>query len=310
VAAGDSARGIHSRTVTTAPPRSTAMNTRLVLLAGTAVGGLIGLAILVLVLVATIGNPLASAPPTSSPLTYRDSTEPLSTAPATPGRPVDDRWVSLVAALTGKRQAGQVMEKMKELNPDLGQRRADSRQGPNNAIVVWELDTDHMSDISPLRALTALQDVRLNGSDSGKGKLTDLSPLHDLQQLRSVSCGRNPQLSDLKPLQGLPLKKLAINMTNVSDLSPLRNMPLENLDLTGAPVRDLSVLRKMPLTHLAIRRTQVDDLSPLRDLPNLEALAVDAKNERDFEVLRSIRTLRIINDTPAPLFLNRKFPAK
>jgi hypothetical protein len=134
--------------------------------------------------------------------------------------------------------------------------------------------------------------------------------LHDLQQLRAVSCGRNPQLSDLKPLQGLPLKKLAVNMTNVSDLSALRNMPLENLDLTGTPVRDLSVLRQMPLTHLAIRRTAVDDLAPLKELLKLEVLAVDVKSERDFELLRSLRTLKQINAFPAKQFFNKKFPPK
>ncbi|MBL8796961.1 MAG: protein kinase [Planctomycetia bacterium] len=309
--AGESARGMHSRTIATTPPATDRVRNRGVLLAGAGVGVLIGSTVLVLVLLGSRGQSLPSAPRTDLAATQPAAVvEPPTTPNDKPGRPVDDRWISLVSALTGKRQGGQVMEKLRELNPGLNQRRADFRQGPGNSIVIWEMDADHLTDISPLRGLPALQDLRLNGSDSGKGKLSDLAPLRELKHLSSVSCGRNPQLADLAPLQGLSLKKLAVNMTNVSDLSPLRGMPLENLDLTGAPVRDLSPLRKMPLTHLAIRRTQVEDLSPLRDLPDLQVLLVDARHERDFEVLRSIRSLRQINDTPAGVFLNRKFPAK
>jgi hypothetical protein len=57
----------------------------------------------------------------------------------------------------------------------------------------------------------------------------------------------------------------------------------------------------MPLTIVACKATRVTDLSPLKESP-LELLACDFKRERDGEVLRSIKTLKSINEQPAAEF--------
>ena len=87
-------------------------------------------------------------------------------------------------------------------------------------------------------------------------------------------------VSDLSPLQGMPLDALFIPLTRVSDLSPLRGMALTYLDVSDTPVSDLSVLKGMPLKWLRC----------------------DFQRERDAELLRSLTTLEQINFKPAAEF--------
>ena len=56
------------------------------------------------------------------------------------------------------------------------------------------------------------------------GVVTDLEPLRELSQLRSLDLG-NTQISDLEPLRELTkLRELILIDTQVSDLAPLVNM--------------------------------------------------------------------------------------
>jgi hypothetical protein len=98
---------------------------------------------------------------------------------------------------------------------------------------------------------------------------------------------RSPDLAttELGPLRRLSLKELAVpGMKNVKDLRPLQGMPLEKLD---------------------IQDTGVTDLTPLKELKSLRELRCDFMAERDAEVLRSIRTLEMINGEPAAEVLKR-----
>jgi len=99
-----------------------------------------------------------------------------------------------------------------------------------------------------------------------------------------------------------PLEQFACLGTPVTDLSPLRGMRLRDLMLHATSVFDLSPLRGMPLTSLHIRGTLVTDLSPLKDLP-LKKLFGDFQRDRDFAILREIKTLEVINDQSAAEFL-------
>jgi len=60
-------------------------------------------------------------------------------------------------------------------------------------------------------------------------------------------------------------------------------------------------LKGMPLTSLACNGTKVMDLAPLKDVP-LTKLYCDVKPERDAEILRSIKTLEVINGKLAAEF--------
>jgi serine/threonine protein kinase len=77
-----------------------------------------------------------------------------------------------------------------------------------------------------------------------------------------------PQVLNLAPLQGIPLRRLSLNDSRIRDLSPLAGMPLTQLDLTRTTqVDDLKSLTGMPLTLLSLAGCQVADLTPLKGMP-------------------------------------------
>lgn len=207
----------------------------------------------------------------------------------------------------GKRYVNTFTDKMKELNPgfQLINYHFDKSTGSLSEVA---FETDHVTDISPVRQLTSLQDLRCTGSGPGKGRLADLSPLQSLP-LRNLNCAWNP-INDLTPLKGMPLQRLDLHGTQVVSLTPLEGAPIETLDLNNTHVRDLSPLRKLTsLKTLRIRAVETDDLSPLRDLP-LVQLELDMRpSPGRFAVLRSIKTLKFINNQPVEE-LFRKFPPK
>lgn len=89
------------------------------------------------------------------------------------------------------------------------------------------------------------------------------------------------KVSDVSPLEGIPLTNLILVRDEVRDLSPLKGMLLTTLNLFPCrQVRDPSLLKGMPLTNI--------------HLP----LDVD----RGMNELRSIKTLATINDMPADDF--------
>ena len=151
-----------------------------------------------------------------------------------------------------------------------------------------------VGDLSPLAGLP-LDTLKVWGYRGD-----DLSPLKGMP-LRRLNCGGGVKRLDLGPLQGMPLNELYISMTLVDDLGPLKGMPLEVLHAEDTRVADLSPLRGMKIKELCLRRTQVADLSPLRGMP-LEVLRADLDPKRDADILRSIKTLKEINNRPAAEF--------
>jgi tetratricopeptide (TPR) repeat protein len=93
--------------------------------------------------------------------------------------------------------------------------------------------------------------------------VTDLSPLQGLplKTLDAQGCA----IADLSPLRGMPLKSLSLNSIKVIDLEPLRGVPgLRNLSLAGTAVRDLRPLQGLELKWLNLWETPVTDLTPLK----------------------------------------------
>jgi len=269
---------------------------------GVALAGLVGL-ISLIALLRWFSAPAAPVAQATPPTVVRPII-PVSTgrAPDTPQRvaPVEDAWIRSLAEMGRGRMLTAFVAKMRERNPEYTGRGSPSWD--NRMLVGVEFDAEHVSDIAAIRGLPHLRELRCSGTEARPGRLSDLSPLQGLP-LRVLNCGHNP-IRDLTPLRGLPLTRLLLNHTQVTDLTPLQGMKLENLDLTGAPVSDLAALRGMPLQQLAIRRTNVTDLTPLAGMP-LEEITVDLKTEAQYEVLRRLPTLRRINDSGAAGILRR-----
>src|SRR5262249_2619305 len=152
--------------------------------------------------------------------------------------------------------------------------------------------SDDVADISPVCVLKGLVSLQCRGSNTGKGKLADLTPIRGLPLLTGLDANCT-QVEDLGPLRGMPLRHLFLQDSRVTDLSPLKGMRLEMLAINGTGVKDLSPLKDMPLSWLWLDGTPVSDLSPLRGMP-LKHLSLDYRADFE-EVLRSLTTLEKIN---------------
>lgn len=150
-----------------------------------------------------------------------------------------------------------------------------------------------VSDLSPLKGM------KITSLILDETEVSDLSPLRNMP-LTVLSCSKT-KVSDLSPLTGMPLTVLLVSITPVADLSPLKNMPLTNLYCRMTQVSDLSPLKGMKLRLLVCDETKVTDFSPLRGFL-LDDLICDFEPERDSEILRSIKTLKRINNTETDQF--------
>jgi tRNA A-37 threonylcarbamoyl transferase component Bud32/Leucine-rich repeat (LRR) protein len=283
-------------------------------LLGAAAGGGAALIVLVLVLGLLLRAVAGKKPPETVPA-------PAAVAPPPPPPPkkVDDAWIKEVAGMPAERQVEAVRAKLKELNP--GFDGTVNRIIDDGAVTELRFTSDKVTDLSPVRGIPGLKRLNCSGTQPANGKLSDLSPLKGLS-LEWLDCSRT-QVADLAPLKGMPLQYLDCYITKVSDLSPLQGMPLWWLHCDGTGVRDLAPLREtktltglmcigtavsdlsplkdLPLRRLDVFQTQVTDFSPLVGMP-LKELRGNFKPERDAEVLRSVKTLELINDKPAAEF--------
>jgi serine/threonine protein kinase/Leucine-rich repeat (LRR) protein len=231
---------------------------------------------------------------------------------------VFEGWAKQVAAMPAEKQVAAVVTRLKERNREFDGKVTVNIE--NGAVTGMELSTDFVVDILPLRSLQLLRKLDCSGRPPGGGRLVDLWPLKDLP-LTELTVNHTP-IVDLTPLKGMPLTELSIQITDVrdlaplagmkltklncgftkvADLSPLKGRPLTLLHCGGTQVADLSPLAGMPLTSLQCWGTKISDLTPLAGMP-LENLKCDFDPARDARFLRSIKTLKMINDKPAAEF--------
>jgi WD40 repeat protein/serine/threonine protein kinase len=218
-----------------------------------------------------------------------------------PDKPRDDleEWARRVAGLPAEQQVEAVRARFKEVNPDSTETVGFRIQ--RGVVMEANCRTDHVKDLSPLRALPGLRLLTCRFSTPGRGNgiLKDLSPLRGLR-LTYLDCSGN-SIEDLSPLEGMPLEQLVCLCNPIRDLSPLAGMPLQSLDLAWTFVSDLSPLRGLPLTRLDARTDLAPGLSPLLGSSLVELRCV-FDPERDAEVVRAMTRLVKINDRPADEF--------
>jgi hypothetical protein len=224
---------------------------------------------------------------------------PIEAPPQVTQAPLEtaaERWTRETAALPGPQQLEAVKARLVELNPGFN-----GVIGPRfeaDRLVEFHFLTDHVTDISPVRALPHMRMLVCRGSGAGKGRLRDLSPLRGLP-LELLDCSCNVSLVDLEPLRGMPLQELICWCTPVDNLWPLQGMPLRTLDCNGCYVSDLSPLKGLPLARLTVQvNTSPPGLQPVAGAP-LQEIVCHLQPDRDVPILRAIPTLRRINDRPA-----------
>jgi serine/threonine protein kinase len=242
--------------------------------------------------------------------TNRSETEspPVSLAPSAPpllpGAP-DEKWCRAVAALPAEQQPDLVVAKLRELNPDYDG-EIDRLNYKDRRVTEFGIVTDAVRDIRPVRGFPALHWLGCCGSEPGKGRLTDLSPIRGMN-LTVLNIWQNPGLSDLSATRGMKLTIFQAGDTAVEDLSPLQDMPLVTLAVNNCRVRDLAVARTLPnLVLLRFDGCPIATLEPLAGT-SIPKLVFDYQRERgDAEVLRRMPKLEYINGERAEKFWNRQ----
>ncbi|QDT37398.1 leucine-rich repeat domain-containing protein [Stratiformator vulcanicus] len=116
--------------------------------------------------------------------------------------------------------------------------------------------------------------------------VTDIAPLEGLP-LRVLDIGGLP-VESIAVVSGMPLVDLTLEETKVADLSPLEGMQLEIFKAQNTPVADISVLKTMPLRQLNLMGTQVADFESLSEMP-LETLWLPQTKFADLSKLSGLR---------------------
>ncbi len=189
-------------------------------------------------------------------------------------------WVNEVAALPAARQAEAVKKKLMERNPGYG--GEGDWKVEDRGVTAFAVTSQHLADLTPLRALPALTDLRIKGEGKAKVDLSGLAGLK-LTVLHLYGAG----VTDLSPLKGMPLEMLDCPSNGIADLSPLRGMPMWLFNCPGNPFHDLSPLRGMRLGHLSCEGCRVSDVSPLKGMP-IGYLSLAGTNVSDLRPLEGM----------------------
>jgi internalin A len=192
-----------------------------------------------------------------------------TTAPASDSdKPAETEDASANRAAQAISTPEQLTAALKEKNPAFsGQLQMEPISADLLALVI---NDPNLKDIRPLAR------QRIGLLDLSKCDLTDLSPLQGLP-LTELYLEDNARLADITALRGMPLQKLYLSRTRVENLGPLRGAPLEDLNLLGARVKDLAPLAECPIKMLWLTGCPVEDISPLRRVPLVSLTLQDTR---------------------------------
>ncbi|MFA7006267.1 MAG: SUMF1/EgtB/PvdO family nonheme iron enzyme, partial [Verrucomicrobiia bacterium] len=194
---------------------------------------------------------------------------PASRKPGTATAATADPFIAEVAALPAEEQIQRVTAELKRLNPDFDGKETHTIR--ENAVTQLAISTVGVKDISPLRALRQLDEVRCSGTQEEPSPLSDLSPLRGLS-LRHLACDFTA-VSDLTPLAGMPLAFLDISGTQVINLSPLADLSLTELRCPPAAARNKDIaqlLLKLPTLQRVNGQSPAAFLASLARVPAAE----------------------------------------
>ncbi len=161
---------------------------------------------------------------------------------------------------------------------------------------VGYVNSNHISDFSPLSGLTNLTRLDLSGNS-----ISDLSALSDaisgLTRLERLYLDTN-SISDVSALSGFTrLERLILFNNSISDLSPLSGLTnLEQLYLDNNNISDVSPLSGLTnLAWLGLSANNISDVSALSGLPNLITLDLYNNSMSDVSSLSGLTSLRTLD---------------
>jgi serine/threonine protein kinase len=185
-------------------------------------------------------------------------------------------WERAVAGLSAADQVKAVGARLKKLNSDFDGKIEAAIE--NGAVTGLKFSTDHVSDISPVHALTGLRFLDCSGSWVDRGQLSAraLLPLRGLP-LTTLRCFDSPAVSNLSSLKEMKLTSLEFRQGEVGDadvknlagMKDLRVLCLWGTKVTDAGLKELAGLKN--LQHLCLQSTGVTDVG-LKELAGLDKL--------------------------------------
>ncbi|MCB5252345.1 MAG: leucine-rich repeat domain-containing protein, partial [Candidatus Cloacimonetes bacterium] len=151
------------------------------------------------------------------------------------------------------------------------------------------LDSNQISELSPISNLTQLQSLDLNYN-----QISELSPLSNLTLLEILYLTDN-QISELDALSNMTLlRALYLNNNQITELGPLSNMTLlERLYLYDNQITELSPVSTLAnLQRLYLANNQVSELSPISSLTNLQGLTLSSNQISELSPLVGLSNLQ------------------
>lgn len=188
----------------------------------------------------------------------------------------------------------------------------------DDVVKRWVEDTIK-SSLTPvyaaLQQITKITEVNV----SGNYEITDLTPLSELTEIRSLDCSKT-NVADIMPIRNHnKIKELNISDTKVTDISNLKYAnivqnfkadnirikdisivsffkDLNNLSMSNTDVENISSLAGcLNLTSLNISGTKVSDLTPLANLSKLYDLDISNTAVTDISSLQNLINLHFLN---------------
>ncbi len=169
---------------------------------------------------------------------------------------------------------------------------------PESKVATVTVSGDGFMDLDltalPLDNLSPLAGLPLRRLVIKATKISDLTPLRGMP-LTLLDASDTP-VKDLTALAACPaLISLDVSQTGVTDLRPLAGLKLGRLAFSKTAVQDLAPLQRMPLRALYCDETKVEDLLPLTTCSALESVTIP-QTALNPNLLRKLPTLvRISN---------------
>jgi Leucine-rich repeat (LRR) protein len=159
-------------------------------------------------------------------------------------------------------------------------------------ITTLDLRGTNITNLEPVKALTALQSLDLRGL-----KVTDLEPIKALSDLQSLSLSKT-RITDFEPIKALTaMQSLRLSGKRITDLEWIRALTsLQSLHIRGVQISDLEPLRVLTsLQLLDLWGTRVTDLEPIKALGALQSLDISRTMITDLEPIRTLTALQSLN---------------
>lgn len=162
----------------------------------------------------------------------------------------------------------------------------------NNSLKVLVLESNLISDISSLDALTDLSVFSI-----ANNVVRDISVVSNYNKLETLFCGYN-NIVDFSVLANKEsLKILSIPGMVIADPSFLSSLSLSKLDITSTNINDLSYINQLleGMTSLYAGNNGIEDINLLSSAINLVELSLSSNQIQDISSLSNCQKLKVVS---------------